>query len=368
MSFSRRWKHILLAFPHHETFAPFETLSPDDVPMLQSITVDGIQRRVLWTDNSENPAGSFKFLSFLDNHTLQNISIPASPHLHKLTLPWARLKSLAVENGSIACDDATALLRECPALETCVLSISDDIEPTTGHRECISLLRLRHFSVSGETRDPSEMFSFFNALLLPNLRSLQYSDRCSTIGNSLPFSPLFVVTNSLEHLSLDVVALPGRAFLTACLAAMPLLQELSLTVNSYPDEDGSPHEYIVTQLTPSPSGLDPILCPLLKSLDMAGLNETVSDEAILELVRARTAGPQGVARLSRASFVIERDMQVDILPLLEDQISAGLTLSIQYLPHFFDTDLHYSPAEGTDQDTIGHPYPRPRWEQAIHAT
>lgn len=176
------------------------------------------------------------------------------------------------------------------------------------------------------------------------------------------------MTNSLEHLTLDVVVLPGRAFLSACLAAMPLLQELSFTINSYPDEDGSPHEYIVAQITLSPSGRDAVLCPLLQSLDMTGLNETVSDEAILKLVRARTTGLQGVAWLSRVNFSIERDMQLDILPLLEDQISAGLTLSIQYLPHFFDTGLHYSPAEGTDQDTIGHPYPRPRWEQAIHAT
>ncbi|KAJ7157558.1 hypothetical protein C8R43DRAFT_402159 [Mycena crocata] len=352
MEFARRWKHIVFTFPHHKNFAVLETLSSDDVPVLESITVQGIERRVRWAapDNGDYPPDSFKFLSFLDNPTLRRVSISYHRELRRFPLPWGRLSSLSFENGSFSCNEAVALLRDCPALETCRLVLGYPFEPAVFSESPISLPHLQDLWVCAQTHDHLDIVSFFKALNLPNLHTLEYSHFCSTIGDLFPFFPLFPSTGSLQRFSLIMMELPDGAQVSECLSAMPLLREWKLEIQSRPHRrfQQKPHEYVVTHLTPSLHEPDSTPCPLLESLSLRGLNDTVSDQALMNLVQERTApGLRGITQLSHVACVIERAMQIDILPLLEDRISAGLAISIDYLPPYIPK---YSAAEGTDQE------------------
>ncbi|KAJ6524682.1 hypothetical protein DFH09DRAFT_1189251 [Mycena vulgaris] len=304
--FSRRWGDIQFDFPHYGYFATFANLCPDDVPMLQASP---------WGQLDDSL--SYQFMSFLDTPSLRNVTISCIRELRALQLPWANLNVLVVEDV-VSCDYAIAILRQCPALETCALLISLRI-PTTNVQESTSLPRLRFLTISGALK--STAISLFAVLDAPSLRSLTHSP---------PLSPL--LAGSLEHFTLTVIELPGDVH--KCLADMPLLQDLKLAY----------HEYFVEQLIPSGNARASVLCPALRSLVLIGLNETVSDDALLQLVRERTSSrPQGVARLSRLNIIAARDRQTDILPLLQEEISFGLVISLQYQSPSLNV---YSPREG----------------------
>ncbi|KAJ6468577.1 hypothetical protein DFH09DRAFT_1222456 [Mycena vulgaris] len=348
-SFSRRWEHLRLNFPHHQLFSAFETLCPDDVPMLKSIGIRGIGQPS-WAGLDDHPVDSFKFMSFLNNDSLRSLSIAYEPNLLKMPLPWDRLSSLSV-HAFTTCGAAVEILRGCPTLETCVLSIGRGFvtSPPAWHLGSISLPLLRDFTVTGSMHDQANLIAFFSILVLPNLRSLGYSHQCVTFNDPLPIAPLLATTPALEQFRLTLSVLPdtGSEVLVECLMAMPLLQRLELEIGppSMWEQNNQLHEALITRLTPRLDGPD-VLCPLLQSLDLSGLNDTVSDETLLQLVRGRTsARPQGVVSLSRLNCSIARDVQVDILPLLQEEISAGLIVSIEHRPSFTP---RYSPAEASE--------------------
>ncbi|KAJ7486631.1 hypothetical protein FB451DRAFT_1227677 [Mycena latifolia] len=349
MSVSRRWQHMQFYLWSHRALRAFKNLRPDDVPMLQSLTMHGSDQRSSWgmpnLDEDPDPMESYEFLSFLNTPNLRNVSIPGGRDMHTLPLSWAHLRSLAIDRtqGSISYNAACAILRQCPALETCELGLRF-IDPAADNATTISLPRLRHLSIIGDPRGHPAAGALFRLLFLPNLRSLEYS-QWSSIGDSFPFSSLLAGTSSLERFSLHLMDVPNNAPLTACLEAMPLLQYFRLTVDSLPG-DGISHEF-VAQLTPNLTGSDPILCPLLTSLDLSILNENVTDEALLRLVQARAQSePRGVTPLSCLNCTLARDKQVDLLPLLKKEISMGLVASFEYRPLFRHS---YSPTEGTDR-------------------
>ncbi|KAJ7698027.1 hypothetical protein B0H17DRAFT_340780 [Mycena rosella] len=345
ISFSPRWQHIQFTFPNHTLFASFGVVCPRDVPMLQSMTAHGIEKRVRWVDHTDRPVDSYKFLSFLNNPSLRSVVIACGPNLDQLPLPWAHLTSLVVEEGCISCDDAIAILRQCSALEKCALMIGP-LEPTTDAKTPIDLPNLRHLTISGESQGLAAP-TFFRLLVLPTLCTLRHTQR-SSIPDSFPFSPL-LETGAAENFSLTVVELPDVALLSGCLAAMPLLQTLRLVIEARPGgwDRGAPHDSAVALLTPNLDPFDSVLCPLLKSLEFVGLDETVLDEALIHLVRARAeAASRGVAPLSHFSCEIARERQLDILPLLEREISMGLVVSIKYETPF---KYLYSAKEGTER-------------------
>ncbi|KAJ7698025.1 hypothetical protein B0H17DRAFT_1177467 [Mycena rosella] len=341
ISFSPRWQHIQFTFPNHTLFASFGVVCPRDVPMLQSMTAHGIEKRVRWVDHTDRPVDSYKFLSFLNNPSLRSVVIACGPNLDQLPLPWAHLTSLVVEEGCISCDDAIAILRQCSALEKCALMIGP-LEPTTDAKTPIDLPNLHQLTIAGTSSTV-----FFDLLVLPSLHSLVYSHRSSFDG-PFPLSPL-LGTGALEDFSLTLVEFPDITLLSGCLAAMPLLQTLRLVIEARPGgwDRGASHHSAVALLTPSLDPFDPVLCPLLKSLEFVGLNETVSDEALFHLVRARAeAAPRGFAPLSHFSCEIARERRLDILPLLQREISTGLVVSIKYHAPF---KYSYSAEEGTER-------------------
>ncbi|KAJ7662947.1 hypothetical protein B0H17DRAFT_1093024 [Mycena rosella] len=350
IGFSRRWQDIELTV-NHVTCTALETLSPDDVPLLKSINIRGIQRRIpggvgIFHDGIDN----VESLAFLNTASLRSVTVAQGSDLHKFPLPWAQLRGLVVENEGIQYAHAVDILRQCLFLEHCVLQISPSLPPPDQRR--IPLPHLRHLSISvGPVRvGTPNAVAFFNLIVAPNLRSLAYSQLSSVLG-PFPFASL-LAKGSLECFSLSLSDLPHNTVWADCLAAMPLVHKFRLAINGRPHliGRGSPHEDVVTQLTPSLDGSRPILCPLLQSIELTGLNETVSDQALLRLVQARTgARPRGVTQLSRVTFAFQRDMEVDILPSLEQEISLGLVVSLQYKHLFKDS---YSAAQGTEREIV----------------
>ncbi|KAJ7486604.1 hypothetical protein FB451DRAFT_1227631 [Mycena latifolia] len=346
ISVSRRWQHMQFSFWNNHILSAFHTLHPYDVPMLESLTMHGSGQPMDWGPNLDNDLVDSDFLSFMNTPSLHSVSIRGSPITHILPLPWAHLRTLAIAHmqGDISYDAACAIWRQCPALEACELALNST-EPVADNGTTISLPHLHHLSISNDARGLST--ALFSLLDLPNLRSFEYS-QWLRIGDSFPFSPLLPGMGSLERFSLRLMHAPDNILLTACLEAMPLLQDFRLGVISRLEDidSGIPPEF-VAQLTPSLTGSNPVLCPHLTSLDLSTLSNNVTDEALLHLVQARAQSePRGVTPLSRLSCTLARDRQVDILPLLEKEISMGLVASIEYRPPFKHL---YSPTEGTER-------------------
>ncbi|KAJ7486606.1 hypothetical protein FB451DRAFT_1553885 [Mycena latifolia] len=348
ISVSRRWQHMQFSLWSHPTLRAFKNLRSDDVPMLLSLTMRGTDQRSSWempplVDNPD-PMESCEFLSFMNTPNLRSVSIPGGRDMHMLPLSWTHLRSLRIDQRSISCNAVCAIWRQCPALETCELALNS-AEPVADNGTTISLPHLHRLSISSDAQ--GLLTGLFSLLDLPNLHSFEYS-QWSPIGDSFPFSPLLAGMGSLERFSLHLMHAPDNTLLTACLEAMPLLQDFRLAVLSRLEDidRGIPPEF-VAQLTPSLTGSDPVLCPLVTSLDLFTLHKNVTDEALLRLVQARAqAELRGVTPLSRFSFTLARDRQVDILPLLEKEISRGLVASIEYRPPFKHL---YSPMEGTER-------------------
>ncbi|KAJ7472635.1 hypothetical protein FB451DRAFT_1250206 [Mycena latifolia] len=186
---------------------------------------------------------------------------------------------------------------------------------------------------------------FFRALVLPNLRSLEYSIPVAHRGgDSVAFTSLLTSTNHIERLSLSIPAAPMSVF-ADILRLTPLVQELSLQwepLATPPDFNDD----LVTVLTPSTSDPRKTLCPQLRVLNLVDFFSP-TDQRLLELIRARTGiHPQQVVNLASIRAIFSRPMEVDIIPMLQTLIGDGLKVSLRYAPPL----RLYSPSESRPAD------------------
>ncbi|KAJ7101304.1 hypothetical protein B0H15DRAFT_943641 [Mycena belliarum] len=345
---SRRWQRIHFEFGDHRAFAALRDLRPEDVPMLRDASIHGFEHHGGWLNPDEDPVKSYQCLRFLDASHVQRVSINRTYGMptSDLPLPWAHLTILDIAKGLLFCDEAVAVLRRCPALEECELTISPLESRSTDYVPPISLPRLRDMSILGETNGTSGT-SFFALLLLPSLRAFKYSQH-SVLNGDVPFSPLLAQMSLLEDFTLSVVQLPPLPLLVRCLAVMPLLQHLVLASNIrrlLPPgaRDQQDHE-LVAQLTPRVAA--PALCPRLATLALSGL-DNISGEALVGLVKARA---HAHAPLSRLVCIMPDTVQTDFAALLAEEMARGLVLRLEY--YSLSVSDPYSPAEGTERHRL----------------
>ncbi|KAJ7625219.1 hypothetical protein B0H17DRAFT_1111335 [Mycena rosella] len=322
--FAGRWKHLHLLLHSHRSFAPLATLAADDVPLLQSLVIDGF-----W--NREPPyALDWNIMSFTGTRGLLRLSLrqPLSPDF---PVRWHQLRHLSIGHDPghskrvfAKAGEVLAVLRQCPDLETCNLAIQSHA-PLPVQAPC-QLDKLWQLCIT-DVYSPE----FFRALVLPNLRSLEYSSASIVRDvNTLTFAPLLTsaVTSSAS---------------VSTLRLTPMLQELTIqwVVRSFGrDRDADAGiAALFTSNTPDPSTT---LCPRLQVLNLLQFS-AISDEALLELIRTRSgAHVDKVARLSSIRATLARRMQIDIMPSLQSLIADGLSVCLHYEPH---PSSLYSPAE-----------------------
>ncbi|KAJ7759451.1 hypothetical protein DFH07DRAFT_772263 [Mycena maculata] len=332
IQFSHRWRHIGLEMSLDHYFTPLAALSPSDVPILHSAVIGSINGAEVWNN-----------LSFLGAITLDAVSLRHLGDVRARGIHWAGLSHLAVYvdrfqgDGPLSSSDALSILRQCPNLETCVLSTREHGIPSQVHSQPCHMTRLSRFSIHNGGHN------LFQNLILPNLRLLQYTaDFGGQPGKKLPLSPIFSSSNGLENLRLDVYNLSGDA-LIEILRIAPALRQL--TVVGEPllvlgdnhwiqDRD----DRLVPLLTPI-EGPDLILCPYLQSLTLLDF-QALSDDALLAFILART-GPHldHTARLSSIFIRFNRPRQVDIIPSLQQQITDGLEICLHHQPRSPTLDI-----------------------------
>ncbi|KAJ7675226.1 hypothetical protein B0H17DRAFT_1081490 [Mycena rosella] len=298
--FAGRWKHLHLLLHSHRSFAPLATLAADDVPLLQSL-------------------GS-------------SASFPSTAPIPDFPVRWHQLRHLSIGHDPghskrvfAKAGEVLAVLRQCPDLETCNLAIQSHA-PLPVQAPC-QLDKLWQLCIT-DVYSPE----FFRALVLPNLRSLEYSSASIVRDvNTLAFAPLLTSARHIQRLSLGV----------SSLSTSTVELTIQWVVRSFGrDRDADAGiAALFTSNTPDPSTT---LCPRLQVLNLLQFS-AISDEALLELIRTRSgAHVDKVARLSSIRATLARRMQIDIMPSLQSLIADGLSVCLHYEPH---PSSLYSPAE-----------------------
>ncbi|KAJ7253523.1 hypothetical protein C8J57DRAFT_1473844 [Mycena rebaudengoi] len=331
--YSLRWKHIRFILPPYQ-LEPLSSLSPEDVPILEEAIVDGL------TSEEVDHTIMSPRLAFLRATSIWSVSLHSGFISPSTPIRLEFLRHLSFENVGgthlyITSHSALEILRRCALLETCAILIFGDLDgPSTPCR----LEHLRNLCVrsggDGGTR-------FFETLVLPNLRRLEYSGE-----TDLHFLPLLSSTHLVECL----VILNSQALTTALLGVLrltPLLEELDITGEpTMPSEDPEfpwrvPDGQFIPLLTSQAESEFAVVCPRLQRVTLVGF-EALSDTALLGFILARKG-------LSWIDVIFNRSMQSDIIPPLQHLIAAGLTLSVQYR-HHPGLMPAYSPSEIIDEN------------------
>lgn len=163
----------------------------------------------------------------------------------------------------------------------------------------------------------------------------------------MPLTPFLKRQNlNIEALSLDA-GMDQTSQLAECLSYIPSAKILYIGIPYTTDADldsldgelATLNEEFFALITPAPSSPpsspDGYLCPCLEDVDFRFPHASdITDGTILRFILARTSlAPEGVSRLRRARFTLERPRDIDILPELQQVIDEGLELCLTYSEH-----------------------------------
>ncbi|KAJ7253549.1 hypothetical protein C8J57DRAFT_1659721 [Mycena rebaudengoi] len=231
-------------------------------------------------------------LAFLRATSLWSVSLNAdfiSPTT-LIRLEFLRQLSFEIVGGAssyITPNPALEVLRRCALLETCTILIAGDLDgPSTPCRmEHLRDLCVRSAGVDGPR--------FYEALVLPNLRRLEYSGQ-----TDLHFLPLLSSAHSVECL----VVSSSQALTITLLDIFrltPMLEELHISGEpAMPSEDPEmswmvPDGQFIPLLTSQAESEFAVVCPRLQRVTLMQFN-ALSDAALLEFILAR----KGLVRIN----------------------------------------------------------------------
>ncbi|KAF7335739.1 F-box domain-containing protein [Mycena venus] len=338
LAVSRRWRNIHIALTSRPEFA---SLSSDDVPLLQSITI----RETVDRTSSPDPHGP---LLFLGTKSLRTIDCEDARYILDCPISWGSLTHFKAPCG-ISYQDAFRTLSQCPLLESCELVLYGQIGAVPPHPH-ISLPHLRHLSIK-QNRILGGDIRFFDDMALPTLRS--YHCYAAILSADAHIRSLF--PSGMRDL--QCLRVHGKRFtstlLLAALADMPSLEELQISGEPCGQLDPRRRgdSQFLTHLMPTQERVAPVPCPRLRTVELAQFSE-VSDDTLLEFILSRTlparTGPN-VVRLDRFTCAMTRPMQRDIRLDLERHPERPFAVSIGLKYHMARSNV-YSPLEGIDGD------------------
>ncbi|KAJ7082686.1 hypothetical protein B0H15DRAFT_436590 [Mycena belliarum] len=340
LPFASRWHHLMLSLHgSYQAFAPLEDLDPEDVPILATILIDGLE-------GVEAPVADAEYLNcvrFADAPTVHSVALRCIARPGELPLSWATLRRFTFGGPgtkALSTRRALELLRKSPALEFCTLNVVDRTASRIPDTPPVRSERLQHLCVV----DRSGAIKLFDQLDLPALRSLEYETREHV--PALPFLPLLARTNNLVRLSVKL-ADAAAATLAEALQLVPTLEEL--TLHKKPPSDlearSTKDDPIFRLLTPASS--TPPLCPRLQRLSLAHFAAD-SGSALLALLHARASdrdGPRAVARLQSIRATLPRRALLDVDAQIAPLVARGLHAVLRYAPRT-PARAAYSPSDG----------------------
>ncbi|KAF7351975.1 hypothetical protein MVEN_01159600 [Mycena venus] len=342
---SRRWRNIELSWPGNmHARSRLIAVTSADVPLLETIKINYLE---------DSTIGSQTFLA---TKSLRSLTFPAIDNCQDVSVSWHHLRYLKITSswhGFLTCPAALQILQQCTALQTCEFAVTDtgaDLDGSVSKAE-FSLPELLHLSIS--RGNPIHGSHFFGIVSLPNLQSLYYYEsRGGNQSTDLELVRLLPSTPTLQCFTIHIRGLQSASLLKV-LACMPNLRELVIWeepckdtgISAWPP---SMDEKFLEHLTLSP-GSNSVVCPLLESIQFQNFS-AASDETLLQFVQSRTAHQLPcVGYLSRVVASFNRPMHVDILLHLQDAVSRGLEISLNYPASSPGNSARiYSPLEGTN--------------------
>ncbi|KAJ6499315.1 hypothetical protein C8R45DRAFT_864802 [Mycena sanguinolenta] len=348
ISYSSRWKRIRFELETSSSFYPLVTLSPSDVPMLEIVSMDGFKTSDEETDD--------RMMSFLGSASLRTLFFRhMASSFFTFPLPWNQLRHLSLEDEinppQLTLAQALEMLRQCPNLETCFLTLTglDDTSLSTGGHHSVRMDRLRRLCISlMYVRRGASTTDFLNHLDVPNLKSLEYAAE-DVAGFS--FTSFLASLKCLECLRLRIENEDDSESVVGCLRLVPTLQELTICYDTALGED------FWTSMTPTADDEDSIICPQLRIAKFRRFT-LASDNEILEFIQARNGSQsQDIARLSKVHVEFNRRREMDILSALPSNVAEGLDFSLDY---------GYVPSEDNEAHTIGGEVPSQWWAKDEH--
>ncbi|KAJ6573388.1 hypothetical protein DFH09DRAFT_1362051 [Mycena vulgaris] len=325
VALSPRWKDIRFELPknsHRSFIEPVASLSSEDVPLLQTFTINGPMQC------TTAPC------MILGAKSLRSVTLPGTNWALQNPGPWGHLQDLMISDFTYS--TALAVLAQCMVLETCDLTLTG-VGTFTPPQHHISLPHLSHLTINNRY-PPLDGPHLFNYISLPTLSSFECQGSMSEYLAVMPLGTLFPSSITLTRLRVSVAHLSSSVLL-AVLATLGSLEELHILGEPYRAVREEDPDFL-THLTPGPNMLDTVLCSRLRDLELQGF-KAVSDEALLAFVRARAA-----LSLVRISVTLRRSMQRDIMSDLRDVVADGLDIRLRY---FTRREIVYSPLEGTER-------------------
>ncbi|KAJ7267402.1 hypothetical protein C8J57DRAFT_1327628 [Mycena rebaudengoi] len=316
--YSTRWKHIRIVFPFDDSFEALSHLSTADVPILERVSIDG---------PPDLEPMSPSICQVLGAPNLRSLSLNLSPLITldgRQPLRWEQLRHLAIPGasaeGALPSHVALDVLRQCVLLETCMLRVYVHTEDDhSGLPFCLEYMQELRITVHG-----SGQLNFFEKLVLPNLRCLEYAS-----ASEMSLMPLLSSARSVE--SLTLLWAPVRD-LASALRLMPMLQELRLAYVALSDS---------VDLFQPLTAADPPLCPQLQRISLRGI-QAVSDIALLDFIQARTN-----LHLLNVAHLASRH-HPPLQPLIDTGLDVALVYSVvEAVRDIYSPDI-YSPSEGLE--------------------
>ncbi|KIM43024.1 hypothetical protein M413DRAFT_26231 [Hebeloma cylindrosporum] len=339
ISFSHRWKHIVLFLPL-SIYKKLESLISDDalpLPLLKSL-----ECKIYW--------GQIVYpvlvpVRLLEAPNLQQLSLTSPPHLAQnptiLSHMWGRLTDLRIQS-SIRDVSFYDIIKICHNLVTCHVDSLDIYSDDFGSFQTEVVIPTLKMIRINESGGPSHAVRAINA---PNLKSLDYRfpsrfrehDPSTLMSADVLLGLVERGASTLRKLTLKPLVMRPEDTIT-CLRLANQLSHLVLRSPSSAYgliEDRSLDSFNLDLLTipnnSSPSVSQDILLPKLEVLEMNYISQ-FTDERILHLLTTRLDAAQRgeVAPLRRLKLHFARQMQRDIKEeAFERAKSAGFELSLE---------------------------------------
>ncbi|KAJ7583304.1 hypothetical protein C8J56DRAFT_953604 [Mycena floridula] len=326
---STRWRSIEITAPFEWLFS-LASLSETDAPRLEKFRLMAMYR----PDPAEE--NLWQSLDILGGEQLRDLGLHCSPSQNILTLTskvnFGQLTRLDLYAELVIYAD---ILRRCPNLVTCRMSIANSRDPGIDNASGFEPLTLLHLSSLTIVYYPSHpavdaiLFeTFFSNLNLPHLTSFS-----QTLGSYSLFSWLHLGrTSTIENLTLSLADLRDESILNHLRTSTSLKW---LRINAWcshgADEQLTGIDTLRRLMATNTAGS--MLCPSLGVLELQ--NFSFSDDFFVELVRNRAAlvDADGIAHLKVVHadfFRFQDDVDVQVISQLEDLIASGLSLTISY--------------------------------------
>ncbi|KAJ7741307.1 hypothetical protein B0H16DRAFT_1565282 [Mycena metata] len=346
ISFSRRWQHVDFTLSPG-TLNSISHLTEMDVPLLESVKLSHHYHSLSATLQLEHfrifRAPRFSSFRLVGNNFVGR-DIEAMP------LRWNQLTVLEMTGStwqsSVTSGIALRILRQCPELRICQLSVNDNELDLDGHAPgpIVELRSLLTFRLQSHVME-SSLVGLLDRLSLPELR--YFSLHASGAHGPLSLAEIFARWAQLERLEISGNTFSKSSLLDSIRNLPDTLKHLA--IHDALQASSSPLDDDVLALLTEVSAP----CPALETL-LLNYCTNISDEALLLFITARMSS-ESKANLTCVRVTFQRSITLDILPSLQPFVSRGLDLSITHIPILVH-EVESSPWQGLSDNALPDPW------------